>query len=225
MRSMKKWLALVFAVVLVVSCVPRVFAKPTELDFFGTMTDASPEGFARAPGQLLLVLSRDFTEKTPLGRDRTTAEIVKLFEPSLSRYILSCTVFVSVNDPEYEEMIEGFSLPKEQPEPGDVLYVILTDDSEEYEQAFLSELENNAKVIAFMRLFGPISASAPLLPGDVDDDGAVTAADARLALRAAVSLETIEKGGKAFICADTDEDGTITASDARTILRIAVGLK
>jgi hypothetical protein len=222
---MKKWLALCVAVILAVSCVPRVFAKPTELDFFEIMTDASPEGFMRATGQLLLVLSRDFTEKTPLGRDRTTAEIVRLFEPSLSRYILSCTVFVSVNDSEYEEMIEGFSLPKEQPEPGDVLYVILKDGSAEKEQAFLSELENNEKVIAFMRLYGPISASAHLLPGDVDDDGAVTAADARRTLRAAVSLEPIEKGGKAFICADMDEDGSITASDARTILRIAVGLK
>ena len=58
--------------------------------------------------------------------------------------------------------------------------------------------------------------------GDADCDGKVTAADARLALRASVDLETLsEYAAKA---ADTDSDGKITAADARVILRLAVGL-
>ena len=60
------------------------------------------------------------------------------------------------------------------------------------------------------------------LPGDVDDDGQVTASDARIALRASVGLEALPSGRKAV--ADMDSDGEITASDARKILRIAVGL-
>ena len=62
-------------------------------------------------------------------------------------------------------------------------------------------------------------------PGDVDDDGLVTAADARLALRRAVDLETYEPGTRAFLAADVDRSGTVTAADARKILRAAVGLE
>lgn len=58
--------------------------------------------------------------------------------------------------------------------------------------------------------------------GDVDGDGAVAAADARLALRASVSLEELTE--EQFAQADFDGDGNVTASDARSILRLSVGL-
>jgi hypothetical protein len=61
------------------------------------------------------------------------------------------------------------------------------------------------------------------LLGDVNNDGEVTAADARLALRAAVGLETYEPGTRAFKAADVDLNETLTAADARLILRKAVG--
>ena len=59
--------------------------------------------------------------------------------------------------------------------------------------------------------------------GDVDENGEITAADARLLLRASVNIEPItpvirQRG-------DTDKDGNITASDARHVLRAAVGLE
>ena len=63
-----------------------------------------------------------------------------------------------------------------------------------------------------------------VLPGDINDDGAVTAADARLALRAAVDLETFAPGSYEFIAADVDKDGAITSADARLILRMAVDM-
>ena len=63
------------------------------------------------------------------------------------------------------------------------------------------------------------------LPGDVSGDGEVTAEDARLALRAAVGLETYEKGSAEFLAADASRDGEITSEDARLILRAAVGLE
>ncbi len=59
---------------------------------------------------------------------------------------------------------------------------------------------------------------SPVVKGDVDGDGIVTAADARLILRAAVGLEDVSfEGG------DVDGDGEITSADAREALRIATG--
>lgn len=63
---------------------------------------------------------------------------------------------------------------------------------------------------------------SPIL-GDVDVSGAITAADARLVLRASVGLETLTSD---FLTrGDTDKDGKLSASDARTILRVSVGLE
>ena len=59
--------------------------------------------------------------------------------------------------------------------------------------------------------------------GDVDGENGVTAADARLALRAAVGLESYAQGTREFYAADVDLSGTLTAADARMILRRAVG--
>ena len=59
--------------------------------------------------------------------------------------------------------------------------------------------------------------------GDVDGDGKVTAADARLVLRRAALLVTftVEQDW----LADVDDDGAVTARDARIILRVAAGLE
>lgn len=62
-----------------------------------------------------------------------------------------------------------------------------------------------------------------ILPGDLNGDGKITAADARLALRAAVGLEHFSERKKAL--GDVNYDGRITAADARLILRAAVGLE
>ncbi len=59
--------------------------------------------------------------------------------------------------------------------------------------------------------------------GDVNMDGSVTAADARLALRISVGLDSPTKESRQL--ADYNEDSTVTASDARLILRLSVGLE
>ena len=68
-------------------------------------------------------------------------------------------------------------------------------------------------------------ARPDVIPGDVDGDGKVSSADARLALRMSVKLEPCEEGTAAFIAADANRDGAVTPEDARLILRAAVGLE
>ena len=58
--------------------------------------------------------------------------------------------------------------------------------------------------------------------GDLNFDGRITAADARIALRLAVGLEPGDATVRAR--ADVDCDNRISAADARAILRAAVGL-
>ena len=57
------------------------------------------------------------------------------------------------------------------------------------------------------------------LNGDVDNDGRVSASDARLTLRAGAGLEKLSP--VAAEAADVNGDGRITAKDARSILRYA----
>lgn len=58
--------------------------------------------------------------------------------------------------------------------------------------------------------------------GDVNADGKIDPADARLALRYAVNLEVPD--AVQSVAADIDKDGNVTPADARRILRTAVGL-
>ena len=60
--------------------------------------------------------------------------------------------------------------------------------------------------------------------GDVDGNGAVQAADARLCLRQAVGLERYARGSSQYNACDYNGDGSVAAEDARLILRAAVGL-
>ena len=61
--------------------------------------------------------------------------------------------------------------------------------------------------------------------GDVDGNGEINSADARLCLRRAVDLETYEKGSDKFIACDVDKNNEVTSADARKILRAAVELE
>jgi hypothetical protein len=55
--------------------------------------------------------------------------------------------------------------------------------------------------------------------GDVNQDGIITAEDARLALQASAQIITLDE--KQTEAADMDADGTVSAADARTILRLS----
>ena len=62
----------------------------------------------------------------------------------------------------------------------------------------------------------------PIVWGDANCDGSVTAADAALILRSIVGLSELTPRG--MLNADVDGDGEITAADAAAILRFVVGL-
>ena len=88
-----------------------------------------------------------------------------------------------------------------------------------------------AVFLAFATVITPIAmisfASANEIPGnyygDINGDGFVKADDARLALRAAVKLDTLTETQ----CkkADMDKNGKVEAADARLILRTAIKLE
>lgn len=59
--------------------------------------------------------------------------------------------------------------------------------------------------------------------GDVNLDGIITAADARLALRASAQLETLN--AVQFVNADVVKNDKIQANDARLILRVSARLE
>ena len=82
-----------------------------------------------------------------------------------------------------------------------------------------------ALLIAFVMLAVsvPFTGAAQPAYGDLDGSGGVTAADARLALRAAVGLDRLTP--EQALSADADHSGSISAADARLILRCAVGLE
>ena len=65
-----------------------------------------------------------------------------------------------------------------------------------------------------------------VVPFDVDGDAQSTAADARLALRQSVNLESLDDCQKAAAdVSDRTDETTVTAADARLILRASVGLE
>ena len=67
-----------------------------------------------------------------------------------------------------------------------------------------------------------VAPPKPIILGDVNADGEVTAADARLALRISANLE--RANSNILKRADMDSDKKITAADARAILRKSAGL-
>ena len=64
-----------------------------------------------------------------------------------------------------------------------------------------------------------------VIMGDSDADGAITASDARIALRVAVGLEDRADDAATRVACDVDGEAGVSASDARLILRGAVGLE
>ena len=72
----------------------------------------------------------------------------------------------------------------------------------------------------YKRKVTPINIAGMI--GDLDDSGAITTVDARLALKVAAGQKKVDDDH--FIMADIDEDGEITTNDAKDILAMAAGI-
>lgn len=86
----------------------------------------------------------------------------------------------------------------------------------------LTVRDSGGKIAQFISDAVEIESKTELLIGDVNLDGKVTIADARLTLRAAAGLEKLE--GTSLLAADIDGNGKVNASDARMIMRIAANI-
>lgn len=88
----------------------------------------------------------------------------------------------------------------------------------DYEQAFVYSFEGmpSGNITAIF------SGGSPAVPGDIDDSGSVTTADAVIALRIAMGL--IDASGFNAENADFDQSGSVNISDAVLSLRLAMGL-
>lgn len=78
-------------------------------------------------------------------------------------------------------------------------------------------------ILTLLIIFSLNSSAVNLLAGDLNKNGKVDAADARLALRYSVGLEDFNDELK--LTGNVDGGEKITASDARMILRMSVGLE
>lgn len=85
-------------------------------------------------------------------------------------------------------------------------------------------IKNILKIILLLAIFTMFTCSVKATYyGDVDKDGKVTAADARLILRYSAGLQQFTDEQKCI--ADFDHDGNVNSSDARTALRTASKLE
>lgn len=73
-------------------------------------------------------------------------------------------------------------------------------------------------------LFVPNADAISVRIGDMDSDYLITAADARIVLRAVVGLENLSGNSTLLRSADANGNGSLEAEDARLVLRAAVGL-
>ena len=89
--------------------------------------------------------------------------------------------------------------------------------------AFLAE--QKAAGVPVREYYVLLEREPEYLPGDVDGNGKIESADARLALRRSVSLEDYPEGSVQFLACDVDADKKVTSADARLILRASVGLE
>lgn len=109
--------------------------------------------------------------------------------------------------------IEGFK---------DIIALDLKNPSAENVELLLNELKNNPLVDSAGKNYYISTGTTTYIAGDSDNNGILTASDARVILRISVNLEACD--GRTSLL-DTDYDNKITAADARYVLRASVSLE
>ena len=121
----------------------------------------------------------------------------------------------------YSFVITGIAIPASVTDFGENCFALETfKDGSTYSPRLYAYPDTPA--MAVLEEEGYLVTEMPAM-ADLNRDGKVTAADARLALRIAVRLDFADALTK--VAADVDGDDFVTAADARFILRMAVGLE
>lgn len=122
----------------------------------------------------------------------------------------------------------------------DVIYVLPEKNADEVYKNAVSgtvicdkngnEIKSNASLYSGMKVYlkngeGSIDEKILIIPCDADGDGAVSASDARIALRNSVGLDEFEPWQTAAADMVNPEDKEVASDDARYILRASVGLE
>ena len=132
-------------------------------------------------------------------------------------------VFYQVGDLDMDFWAEE-SLKAQEEIPEDC-YLVLADEGKNVSISVRAiELEEGSDLEDLEDLVKADGAVLTLvIPGDIDSDGQISASDARLVLRRAVSLENFSNWQEA--AGLVNDAKTITAAEARLVLRAAVGLE
>ena len=85
--------------------------------------------------------------------------------------------------------------------------------------------ENDLIATGMLLILPDLSQKTVVVYGDVDKDGRISAADARLALRGAVNLEKYDIVSAQYLAANVNRGDALSAGDARLILRASVNLE
>lgn len=102
-------------------------------------------------------------------------------------------------------------------------YIFTTTETQKADNSTFDYNKETETVSSTSIIINPSNATAVMRKtGDVDNDGKVTAADARLALRVSARLETLD--AQSFDAADVNGNGVVNAKDSRSILRYAAKL-
>lgn len=101
-------------------------------------------------------------------------------------------------------------------------YIFTTSETQTGDETTTRRTEKEAESRTHIIINPNDSTVTNFKTGDVNDDGRITAADARLVLRCAAGITVLSNS--AVQAADVNGDGVITAKDARSVLRYAAGI-
>ena len=158
-----------------------------------------------------------FTEDIPPVSEELPDDVTMLsLKDNSSLYFNETRTYVLGADPEstVEKILNEFNYP------GHILVSdIKLNTLENYDTVGTGCFVFLVKYNEDTQKYDPIDTMCIIVRGDVNGDGGITAADARIVLRAAANLESLNAAYTT--AADLTGDGKLTAAEARRILRVA----